>query len=100
LFPIDEWGGEFISATPLVQNRYFDVDSVLFQKYRLRSFVRDAAVSDNVLGVAQSIAPGSMILQANANQRLWFFERGAFFELTNTARAQKIQRYHSMRGFN
>lgn len=77
LMPVDEWAGDFVDKAleddSGVTNGYLlDVDSVTYPKRDIRSMVRTADATGFVRSVYQPNAAGPAMLQANADQRLWF----------------------------
>ncbi|MHC4620117.1 MAG: WD40/YVTN/BNR-like repeat-containing protein [Planctomycetota bacterium] len=92
LIPVDEWAGDFVDraleADSGVQNNWLlDVDSVSFPKRKIRALVRDAA--DFVRSIYESVTPSPAILQANADQRLWFLSARAAVYGTHTGAADQ-----------
>lgn len=79
LMPVDEWSADItqiVTDTSTVSlcvdsSTYLDIDSIQRPKNALRAFVRRVA-NDNIDTYYVPIANSSAILQANANQRLWF----------------------------
>ena len=115
LMPVDEWFGLFeqnvdanlFAGRALEPHSELDIDAVRFPK-QLGTFLRNTtgvgAIEENYV----TYTAGSPILQANADQRLWFFF-GQSDPVTNVVRwsptyhAARVQasitaRYQSMRG--
>lgn len=114
LIPTDEWSGEFLNPLAGVQSdtglqeQNLQVDSIAYPKYNLRSLVRPTSAPATVSVQWQPITNGPAILQANANQRLWFLsarrqssESTAWTcdpEMLSTVQITRVQRYFSARG--
>lgn len=113
LIPIDEWAGDFSLANDnddgVIQNdTYLTIDGVERPKDTLRSILWND--SDEAVSFYIPISNGEPILQANAQQRLWFFfmrsvySAGVFlryesrFESSYKVLIERVQRYWSMRG--
>ena len=76
LIPTDEWALDAVDKAleddSGVANGYFlDADSVTYPKRDIRALVRQTG-SDLIRSVYQTNTPGPAMLQANADQRLWF----------------------------
>jgi hypothetical protein len=76
LIPTDEWALDAVDkalrSNSGVANGYLlDVDSVTYPKRDIKVFTRQVG-SDRVRSTYQTNTPGPAILQANADQRLWF----------------------------
>ena len=76
LIPTDEWAQDLVDKAleddSGVTNGYLlDVDSVTYPKRDIRAMVRNVG-SERVRSVYQPNGPAPAILQANADQRLWF----------------------------
>jgi hypothetical protein len=89
IIPVDEWAGDFIDTAleddSGVGNGYkLDIDSVTFPKRRIRALVRSADSSELIRASYQPITPGPAILQANADQRLWFLTARAAYRGEHT----------------
>lgn len=112
LMPVDEWAGEFLN--PLVddgddgldKSATLDVDSI-YPRQTIRSLLRGADVGDldTVQFTWSNITNGPAILQANANQRLWFLAARkvnsawyADFEVLSFTQVTHNRRYFSARG--
>lgn len=81
LIPVDEWSVDTIdlantdeSIVGLVDNvqRMMDIDSLSKPKYPIRTLVRQNG-TELVVSIYDAISPGQAIVQANKQQRLWFF---------------------------
>jgi hypothetical protein len=75
--PADEWSGDFVDAAleddSGVSNGFeLDMDSVTFPRQALRSIVRTADASGFIKSVYERVGIGPAVLQANADQRLYF----------------------------
>lgn len=84
LVPVDEWAGDFIDSAleddSGVGNGYrLDADSTTYPKRRIRSLVRGIDPVEFIKASYQPITPGPAILQANADQRLWFVAARAIY---------------------
>jgi hypothetical protein len=89
LIPVDEWAGDFVDNAleddSGVGNGYrLDVDSLSYPKRRIRSLIRSADDSEFIKASYQPITPGPAILQANADQKLWFLSARAVYLGTQT----------------
>lgn len=80
LIPVDEWAGDFVDRRNQNESiigregnrpRLLDIDSVTDPKNRIQSLVRQEG-SERIVSVYNPITNGEAILQANAQQRLWF----------------------------
>jgi hypothetical protein len=88
--PVDEWAGDFIDSaleddSGVGQGYFLDIDSLSYPKRRIRSLVRSADGSEFIRAAYQPITPGPAILQANADQRLWFLTARAVYLGEDTA---------------
>jgi len=77
LIPVDEWSGDFIDTTLIdgsgvYEDSALDVDSVRYPKRQIRALVRDGGVDGFIRSAYQSITPGPAMLQANADQSVYF----------------------------
>jgi len=77
LIPADEWSGDFVDDAleddSGVSNGFeLDMDSVTFPRQALRSIVRTADASGFIKSVYERVGIGPAVLQANADQRLYF----------------------------
>lgn len=81
LLPVDEWAGSFVDVTNTTMSeigrsnnvsKYLDIDSVTDQRTDIKSLIRTTD-GDFITSEYRPEANGEMILQANADQRLWFF---------------------------
>jgi hypothetical protein len=115
LIPLDEWAIDSLdsltptSTTSLAANyaRRVDIDSIYQPKSSIRSVIYET-VTDQIMGPYLSIAGGPAILQANAQQRLWFFSERAVagalwprrpsIELGHVLQTFHVSRYYSLRG--
>lgn len=109
LMPTDEWSGDFIMdhvAGYISDDDELHIDSVHYPKRDLRAIVFEISTRD-VEGIWQTVANGPVQLQANRDQRLWFFASttqpvGGLFhtepEICHTVDVDRAQRYLSMRG--
>ncbi len=110
LFPTDEWMGTFstaasglATATGHVGKRY-DIDNVTNPRtYRatLTNIISDTQQS--IDAELMRVASAPPMLQANRDQRLWFFQTygeqlKAHFETISSVRIQRAARYLVMRG--
>jgi hypothetical protein len=118
LLPIDEWSidtasiGENITDNEggILAGEYIslDIDSIYNPKYSPRALIRSQLYGDSVKDRYKVRSPGEAIVQANADQRLWFISTAYAFDafgtefskpfVVNTARAEKNERYRSARG--
>lgn len=118
LMPIDEWSIDTASINEnttsneggLLAGEYIslDIDSIYNPKYSPRSLIRSQLFGDSVTDRYKVSSPGEAIVQANADQRLWFLTTAYAFNafgtefskpfVTYTARSEKNQRYRSARG--
>jgi len=84
LIPVDEWSGDFVDNaleddSGVGHGYKLDIDSVAHPKKNIRALVRTADASEYVRSVYQPVTSGPAILQANADQRLWFLTaRGVY----------------------
>jgi hypothetical protein len=88
LIPTDEWALDAVDKAleddSGVTNGYLlDVDSVIYPKRDIRALVRQTG-SDRLRSVYQPNTPGPAILQANADQRLWFLTARGVVSGTHT----------------
>jgi len=88
LIPVDEWAGDFIDVAleddSGVDTGYqLDIDST-FPKRKIRSVVRRVGANSLIRATYQAITPGPAILQANADQRLWFLTARAAYQGEHT----------------
>jgi hypothetical protein len=115
LMPADEWladVSENITATsttgePAVSQYVIDLDSQSDLRRNLLAYVKNASTMRVVTGYTP-YSVGPAMLQANADQRLWFFmgrnatrttiPRAYNQELSATIRLYRAQHYLSMRG--
>lgn len=77
LIPVDEWSGNFEDTTlneysGVYHNAVIDIDSVSHPRHTIRALAKDGGTSGFVRSVYQCITAGPAILQANADQTLWF----------------------------
>lgn len=118
LLPVDEWAGDFTSyaaggePSSLARGvgalpRYLDIDSLSSPKDGILTPMQTLGV--NYYEYLWSVvANGEVILQSNAQQRLWFYEmRYDYVPAANipaepyighTLLAERSQRYYAMRG--
>lgn len=92
LMPIDEWTGDFVDAAleedSGIANGYaLDADSVTHIKRSLRALVHTADASQFVRSVYEHVNLGPALLQANADQNLYFLSAIAVAKGTHTAGA-------------
>lgn len=85
LIPVDEWSGDFVDNAleddSGVAYRYLlDVDSLAYPKRDIRSLVRTANVVERMRAVYQPITNGPAVLQANADQKLWFLAARGIYQ--------------------
>jgi hypothetical protein len=115
LIPTDEWAGDFVenitaSSTEGISatsQEILDIDSVTHPRRRILSFLKDA-INDQVVTRYTPITTGPAILQANADQRYWFFMSQSYAEtglprrakpcLAASIRIGAVQRYLGSRG--
>jgi len=113
LIPIDEWAGRFVdleqgvnSTNRLSPGRLLEFESVRHPKQQLRASLWSRN-SDRIVGHWDKRANGPVILQANADQRLWVLASLIDTDLdTIISRpeiltwfsVEAVQRYLSMRG--
>jgi hypothetical protein len=113
LIPIDEWAGRFTdleqgadSTNRLSPGRLLEFDSVRHPKQQLRANLW-ARNTDRIVGHWDKRANGPVILQANADQRLWVLASLIDTSLDTTISrpeiltwfsVEAVQRYLSMRG--
>jgi len=88
LIPTDEWAGDFTDNayeddSGVSNDKLLDVDSVGLPKVDIRSMVREAD-SDFITSIYLPVTPEPAILQANADQRLWFLTARAVVTGTHT----------------
>ena len=115
--PIDEWSIDTSSVNEnttgneggILAGEYIslDIDSVYNPKYSPRSLMRSELLG-SVVDRYKVSSPGDAIVQANADQRLWFVSSAYVFDafgtefskpfVTYAARSEKNQRYRSARG--
>ncbi len=85
LTPTDEWALDAVDKameddSGVAQGWLLDVDSVRYPKRDIRSMVRKADPVGLIRSIYQSNTPAPAMLQANADQRLWFLTaRGALW---------------------
>jgi hypothetical protein len=77
LVPVDEWVGDFVDAAfetdSGVSNGYsLDADSVTYPKRSIRATVRTADASAYIRSIYERVGLSPAILQANADQQLFF----------------------------
>lgn len=117
LIPIDEWSGDFVDfhnqSTSIVGKisgipRFLDLDSITNPKSNPQALVRMVG-SELIPSAYDQITNGQIILQANANQRLWFlamqtdavgssFNWIAPFEIAHSIQIFHNDRYLGLRG--
>lgn len=107
LLPIDEVACEAINnnGDEVVQGWYLTMDSLTRPKNPVRTFVYDQA-DDHVLFAMQPIITGRVLLQANAQQRVWCMgtrlnsgrDYVSGFNIANSMKITYSPRYASMRG--
>jgi len=82
LLPVDEWSIDAVdraNTNDSIVGRFDDVphlleiDSVTFAKRNVRALVRTTGESLFVSSIYEPVTPNEAILQANSEQRLWFF---------------------------
>lgn len=89
-------------------DKFLNIDSITKPKYPIRSVVQRYG-SNLVTSIYNSVTPGEAILQANVQQRLWFFSMktsatGTSYswiappEIAYSLQVYKNERYLSMRG--
>lgn len=115
LLPIDEWAAQLDAGLNLLrldaQDVEWTIDSIQQPKTHLRSLLRYSPATETILGSAERISNGPMILHAGRQQRLWFFMapvRGTDYPAGSPpqyragyplkVRLYKLQRYHYLRG--
>lgn len=113
LLPIDEWAAQLDAGLNLLrldnQDLQWSIDSIGQPKTDLRSLL--SYPGGAVLGSAQRVSNGPMILHAGRQQRIWFFTAPIVDQLTPAGepavdrlshplvvRLYKLQRYHFLRG--
>lgn len=121
LIPVDEWAAQLDAGMNLfrlnTQDFEWTVDSLISPKTPLRSHLRYSPTTTQILGSAQHISNGPMILKKNRLQRLWFFtvplvdsfasighpvsgDHPPRYRINNSLKIRlfKNQRYHFLRG--
>jgi hypothetical protein len=110
LFPTDEWMGTFSTAASGLAvatghtGKRYDIDNITNPRtYRatLTNIVNDT--TQTIDAELMRVASAPPMLQANRDQRLWFFqtygeELKAHFETISSVRIQRANRYLVMRG--
>lgn len=111
LLPVDEWAGEFFAGDTgagflIGRGCYLEIDSVAMPKASIRATAR-VQNTGAIYCHYRRITNGPLILQANADQQLWFVAArdvhdGAIMHaplhLVHEIRIQKQQRYLGSRG--
>jgi hypothetical protein len=117
LIPTDEWAIDNNDKTNSTLSevgksggfdKVLNIDSVTMPKFPIRSVVQRFG-SNLITAIYNSVTPGEAILQANVQQRLWFFAMttsatGAAYswlaqpEISHSIQLYKSQRYLSLRG--
>jgi len=117
LIPTDEWSIDAIDKANESDSdvgrsgdiqKYLDIDSITKPKTSVRSLVKQVG-SDFVTSIYNSVSVGEAILQANADQRLWFFvmqtsATGDSYswiappEICHSVQLYKNERYLGLRG--
>lgn len=112
LIPVDEWAGDYYAGTldtdaRIQKGKKLVIDGIEYPKYPHRSILLNS--SDQASAFYRVVSNGNPILQANADQRLWFtFMRdpttlGTFnhdFRSIYSVQLERQSRYLSMRGNN
>jgi len=112
LLPTDEWFGDYVddvlsTSTPLQEARYLELDSIANPRERLRPLIKNAA-TDGIAAVYEPQSPGPVLLQPQADQRLWYlFDRSATTgtgdwdassHILLSGQTRRMARYLGMRG--
>jgi len=112
LLPTDEWFGDYVddvlsTLTPLAEARYMELDSIANPRERLRPLIKNAA-TNGVVAVYEPQSPGPVLLQPQADQRMWYlFDRSATTgtgdwdassHILISKQARRMARYLGMRG--
>lgn len=115
LIPVDEWALDSVDKANTSDSiigrlndipRLLDVDSLTSFKRDIRTLVKTTDINGFVIANYNAITNGSAILQANANQRLWFLSAkyGASDEwvsepwVVHSVNFYKNERYLGLRG--
>jgi hypothetical protein len=105
LIPVDEWAGDFEAHTSLLGSGVFaEFDSVSSPKDGTQSPVWNTTPAVSTACIQRTNGP--VILQPNAQQRLWFFVFGvqvsgrdeSLIVYSATVQSEENQQYLSMRG--
>lgn len=104
LMPVDEWAIDCLDPNNLNSfgANYLEIDGITYPKSKRVAFT--TSVAGAIETNWKAITNGPPVLQANAQQRLWFFQKRyssvwlSNFELCDIVQAYKSQRYLSMRG--
>jgi len=112
LLPIDEWAGDFLNPSSdastvlgtFTVNRRLEVDAISYPRVPYSAVLKQVT-DEAVVTNWQPVTSAPAILQANADQRLWFlmadFSGGTWqshIENAYSLQVQRQQRYLSMRG--
>lgn len=117
LIPTDEWSIDTVDKANESDSdigrsndiqKYLDIDSITVPKYSIRANVKEV-ITDRVTSIYDAITPQEAILQANAQQRLWFFvmqtsATGTSYswiapqEIVHSIQVYKNERYLALRG--
>ncbi|MHC4734093.1 MAG: hypothetical protein ACYTDW_06480, partial [Planctomycetota bacterium] len=112
LIPVDEFAVDAnYTENRLIADYYLDIDSVTYPRAYIRSILRgtetvEGSEVEGIIEVWRTITNGQAILQANVDQRLWFFhlldsEQGYYtapLKIASSVQAWRNQRYFSYRG--
>ena len=110
LIPVDEWSGDYIdlalTTTSVVQNNYvIDIDAITNPRNRLRGIVKLGSGTGLVRAIYQPIVSEPPQLFIEEDQAIWLltarYASAVWYSepwIVHSVRAEKAQRYLSMRG--